>query len=156
MNNNNGQPLAKIDLVIGQIIKTQNRIVAVPERLTYWENGRPQESGDVCIRLEEKLGKEHEGDEILPYTQSDFDWVISTISTRGLVCFLPNQYDGCGILSIRINKVNQRSVNATPIEWVEFPNWKLQYEDSNLKVEDIKAKYGNQELIWHNKEINNG
>lgn len=140
---------SKINLSLGQIIKTQNRVVVIPEKLTYWEEGRPQESDSVCIRLTETLPDDS-------YADKDFFWTISTSTRKGLICWLPNQYEGCGILSVRINKVGQKSVNAAPVGWIELPNVKLGYEHTGTTVDKIlseaKGDYPEQEVIWHNKE----
>lgn len=109
-----------IGLKIGDVVKSMGNQITVPQWLEVWgadknfkgevSNGMPEKWNKVgdtpCI----KLGQVQDG------------WYINTNGNNqsGLVCFVPEKYLGMAILAVQIKKVNNKSVIAEPVDWIEI------------------------------------
>jgi hypothetical protein len=130
-----------IGLEIGQVVKTDVRTIAVPE----WHEVFNPDSGNFkmvgntpAIRL---LG---EGENCIINTDR---------KQSGLVCWVPEKCLGCAVLSVRITRVNTKSVVAEPVEWIES-DFKLGYSDIGKDAEFIYNRLVSMgyKADWHSKE----
>ncbi len=135
------------DLEMGQVVATLGNQITVPEKHAYYD-AKLKESVDtpnIFIRLQCK----HLGHGAPSW------WNINTNLYRqsGLVCFLPNKYAGCGILSVKIIQLNEKSVIAEPLEYIEVAiGHKLGLADIGMDAQKaFDYSTANGKTIWHNK-----
>lgn len=93
---------------VGDIVETQGEQVAIADPHEIWEHdpadygkGSWKTTGEATVRI-----------------------LVDTICTnrmnvRGLVCYLPDEYKGCGIIKARITKIHNKSVEAVPIDYIQ-------------------------------------
>lgn len=139
------------NLNIGQVIKSMDKQVTVPVwhlRYNRILNSLEKLGGMPIIRISRTR-----------VCQAD-DWAINTnsIHQSGLICFVPKEFLGMAVLSVKINRINKKSVFAHPVEWIEV-NPKLDADTSiGMEADDIFSDYCSQvtedyRAIWHNKEV---
>ena len=99
------------NIKVGEIVSSVGEQIAIADAHEIWEpnqadtrTGTWKTVGEATIRI-----------------ASDANNIIHTnmMHTRGLVCFLPNEYKGCGILKVRITHIYNKSVEAIPIDYVK-------------------------------------
>jgi hypothetical protein len=139
------------DLEIGQVVATLGNQITVPEKHEYYDAKIRErvETPNIHIRLYPSCNDEYKT-----------EWHINTNSHHqsGLVCFLPNKYAGYGILSVKIKQLNEKSVIAEPVEYIEFTGEaKLDIADIGRNASEVFGSFlnsilGNGKAIWHNKE----
>lgn len=122
--------------VIGQVIESMGNQITVPEWMVDYHNTPTGLQGvrkgySPCIRVAKICD----------------EWRINTgMNNSGLVCFVPEQYQGMAVLSVRITKVLANSVVAEPLEWIEVSP-KLDMEWRGVEGEAVENFY--KERIEH-------
>ena len=127
-------------VAVGQIVSTMGRQITVP----YWHkvykpeiNKMVQVGSRPCIKL---AGYEE-------------DCHIDTGSRQaGLVCFVPKEYFGSAILSVKVTALYKSSVSAEPIEWIEIKDQPfLMPDDIGDDVDEVFERIKGR-AIWHNRK----
>jgi hypothetical protein len=97
-----------IDLKVGDIVRSMGQQITVPVRHfipDFPKNQGYRKTESPCIRLS-KLNER---------------WVINTntLNQSGLVCYVDERFLGLAILSVKITKVNNKSVFAEPVDYLK-------------------------------------
>ena len=100
---------------VGEVIRTEGEQCAYASAHEVWQEdtdssppnrtGKRVVAGKATIRI---VG--------LPDTRAiNTNWM----NGRGVVCFLPNCFEDCLILAVRVTRTFTKSVEARPIDWIE-------------------------------------
>ncbi len=99
------------NLKVGDIISSEGEQIAIADTHEVWEytanpdiHGSFKVIGTATIR-------------ILGYSEPHI--CTNSMNVRGLVCFLPDEYKGCGILKVKVTHIHNRSVEAIPIDYIK-------------------------------------
>jgi len=135
-----GETVDEEQVAVGQIVSTMGRQIAVP----YWHKVYKPEIDKMvqvgsrpCVKL---VGYEE-------------NCHIDTGSKQsGLVCFVPKEYFGNAILSVKVTAAYQNSVSAEPVEWIEIKEQPfLTQDDIGDDVDEVFDRIKNR-AIWHNRK----
>jgi len=99
------------NIEVGEIISSDDEQVAIADSHEIWEHDKD----DI------RLGKFKTVGEATIRIASGGSNGIHTNWMRdsGVVCFLPKEYKGCGILKVRITRISNKSVEAIPIDYIK-------------------------------------
>lgn len=89
-----------------EVISTLGEQIAIADSYEIWEAGKGYKTvGEATVRI---LGC------------ADTHIICTNFhNVRGVVCFLPEDYKGCAILSVRVTRVFSKSVEAIPIDYIK-------------------------------------
>jgi len=95
---------------VGEVIRTEGEQCAYASAHEVWQKGTDNlgqyvTAGKATIRI---LG-------MLDTRVINTNWM----NARGVVCFLPNCFEDCLILAVRVTRTFTKSVEARPIDWIE-------------------------------------
>lgn len=132
---------------VGDIVKSEDGQIAIADTHEIWEHdpqdirkGKLKVVGKATIRI-----------------LSGGDSMINTnrYSSRGVVCFLPEEYKGCGILAIRVTRIYNKSVEAIPIDYLQNDkplDW-LWHGETAITLLQQKTDYPNLKRITKEGDI---
>lgn len=133
-------------LKVGQIISSMGEQIAVADTHEVWvTNGNRDNSN-------RELGKMIEVGDKQPCIRINAYGDTAYINTNqfkqsGIVCFLPIQFTGKGIISVKITQLHRQSVNAIPLDYVQVQSVQLGLHFTGDSFENIKQFFPNAERI---------